>query len=174
MRVPYCRERLLYCGHRPFFCRDDLVRKAFGSRSSEVDRPSNSAQPTNAGVKDPGHCCRKLVSKFSALGPTPCIPFSSSPRVHDIADFLAFAQHVQWTKSHFSAFTSDYQGAGNLLTDPQITSNPFVSISKLKFITLMYSTENLGPIYLETATCQGLSSTSARVIPAIVSAGSLA
>ncbi len=24
MRVPYCRERLLYCGHRPFFCRDGL------------------------------------------------------------------------------------------------------------------------------------------------------
>src|SRR5260370_42434280 len=32
----------------------DVVRKAFGSRSSEVDRPSNSAQPTNAEDKDPG------------------------------------------------------------------------------------------------------------------------
>src|SRR5258708_31179223 len=104
------------------------MRKAFGSCSSEVDRPSNSAQLTNAGVKDPGHCCRKLVSKFSALGPMPCIPFSSLPRVHDIADFLAFAQHVQWTKSHFSAFTSDYQGVGNLLTihrSCQIRSFPF-------------------------------------------------
>src|SRR5258708_4089808 len=36
------------------------LRKAFGSRLSEVDRPSNSAQPTNAEVKDPGHHCRKL------------------------------------------------------------------------------------------------------------------
>jgi len=105
--------------------------------------------------------------------PAPCVPFLSSPRVHEIAEFLAFAQHVQWTKSHFSAFTSDFQGAGSLLTDPQITSNPFVSISKLKFITLIYSTEILGQIYLETATWRALSSTSARIIPAIVSAGSL-
>lgn len=58
--------------------------------------------------------------------PAPCNPFSSPPRVHSIADFLSFAQHVQWVKSQFCAFTSDYQGAGNLLTDPQITSNPSV------------------------------------------------
>ncbi len=34
--------------------------KAFGLCSSEVDQPSNSAQLTNAKVKDPGHHCRKL------------------------------------------------------------------------------------------------------------------
>src|SRR5258708_4636791 len=72
-----------------------------------------------------------------------------------------------------SAFTSDFQGVGSLLTDPQITYNQCVSISKLKFITLIYSTEILGQIYLETATWRALSSTSARIIPAIVSAGSL-
>ncbi len=38
------------------------LRKAFGSRSSEVDRPSNSAQPTNAEDKDPGHPSRDSSS----------------------------------------------------------------------------------------------------------------
>lgn len=48
------------------------------------------------------------------------------PKAHKIADFLIFAQHVQWEKSQFLVFTSDYQGAGELLTDPQIMSDPYV------------------------------------------------
>jgi hypothetical protein len=55
-----------------------------------------------------------------------CVPDFAPPHAHDKAEFLSFAQHVQWEKSQRSAFTSDYQGAGKLLTDPQITSNPFV------------------------------------------------
>lgn len=58
--------------------------------------------------------------------PLPCVPDIAPPTSHNTAAFLAFAQHVQWEKSQYSAFTSDYQGAGNLLTDPQITSNLFV------------------------------------------------
>lgn len=60
-----------------------------------------------------------------------CFPESSlshtaSPKAHEIAAFLLFAQHVQWEKTRALAFTSDYQGAGDILTDPQITSNPSV------------------------------------------------
>jgi alpha-kinase family protein len=51
---------------------------------------------------------------------------SQSPKAQQITNFLIFAQHVQWRKSQYQAFTSDYQGAGQLLTDPQITSNPYV------------------------------------------------
>jgi hypothetical protein len=58
--------------------------------------------------------------------PQSCIPYSASSNAREIAEFLCFAQHVQWEKSKYSVFTSDYQGAGNLLTDPQITSNPYV------------------------------------------------
>jgi alpha-kinase family protein len=49
-------------------------------------------------------------------------------KAREITDFLIFAQHVQWQKSQYLAFASDYQGAGELLTDPQITSNPYVSL----------------------------------------------
>lgn len=58
-----------------------------------------------------------------------CVSDDAPPEAHEIANFLTFAQHVQWEKSQFSAFTSDYQGAGKLLTDPQITSNPYVTTS---------------------------------------------
>ena len=52
------------------------------------------------------------------------LTFTSPPKAFDIAEFLLFAQHVQWQKTNFAAFTSDYQGVGGVLTDPQITSNP--------------------------------------------------
>jgi len=53
-----------------------------------------------------------------------CLPPEAPRRAHEIAAFLVFAQHVQLEKTSGLAFTSDYQGAGNILTDPQITSNP--------------------------------------------------
>lgn len=54
----------------------------------------------------------------------PSVPPTAHPKAHQVADFLAFAQHVQWEKTCNLAFTSDYQGTGDILTDPQITSNP--------------------------------------------------
>jgi hypothetical protein len=59
-----------------------------------------------------------------------------------IAEFLCFAQHVQWTKTGTLAFLSDFQGmyviytyvyvekynvekgSGELLTDPQVMTHP--------------------------------------------------
>ena len=54
----------------------------------------------------------------------PCVPLTAPPRAREIAEFLSFAQHTQWQKTGLVAFTSDYQGAGEVLTDPEITSNP--------------------------------------------------
>jgi len=54
----------------------------------------------------------------------PCVPSTAPTCAHEIAEFLSFAQHVQWQKTSGLAFTSDYQGAGEVLTDPEITSNP--------------------------------------------------
>jgi hypothetical protein len=56
----------------------------------------------------------------------PCVPLTAPPRAHEIAEFLSFAQHLQWQKTGGLAFTSDYQGASEVLTDPEITSNPYV------------------------------------------------
>ncbi|KAJ7589820.1 hypothetical protein C8J56DRAFT_859393 [Mycena floridula] len=43
---------------------------------------------------------------------------------YDIATFLCFCQHVQYLKTGGLAYISDYQGAGDLLTNLQImTSN---------------------------------------------------
>jgi len=56
--------------------------------------------------------------------PTSIVPPSAPQRAHDITSFLVFSQHVQWQKTKMGVFMSDYQGAGGLLTDPQITANP--------------------------------------------------
>lgn len=58
--------------------------------------------------------------------PTSALPLSAPQEACDIASFLLFTQHVQWEKTCRKAFVSDYQGAGRLLTDPQITTNPCV------------------------------------------------
>ncbi|KAJ7588447.1 hypothetical protein C8J56DRAFT_1080475 [Mycena floridula] len=42
---------------------------------------------------------------------------------YDIAAFLCFCQHVQYLKTDGLAYLSDYQGAGDLLTDPQIMTS---------------------------------------------------
>jgi hypothetical protein len=56
-----------------------------------------------------------------------------APKAREITNFLIFAQHVQWKKSQYLAFTSDYQGVGDLLTDPQIMSNLYVSLVHMSF-----------------------------------------
>jgi hypothetical protein len=58
---------------------------------------------------------------------------TQTPKAWEITNFLIFAQHVQWKKSQYLAFTSDYQGAGDFLTDPQVTSNPYVSLVHISF-----------------------------------------
>ena len=57
---------------------------------------------------------------------SPCLPETAPLKAHQTAAFLVFAQHVQWEKTKWIAFTSDYQGVGNILTDPQITTDPYV------------------------------------------------
>jgi hypothetical protein len=72
----------------------------------------------------------------------PVVPVAAHQDKHDIATFLVFAQHVQWQKTYHLAFTSDYQGAGLLLSDPQIISKPYVNIMQsipplLTFLTFL-------------------------------------
>jgi hypothetical protein len=57
---------------------------------------------------------------------SPCLPETAPHKAQETAKFLVFAQHVQWEKTNWIAFTSDYQGVGNILTDPQITTHPYV------------------------------------------------
>ena len=42
--------------------------------------------------------------------PTSCVPPSAPRKAHERAEFLCFAQHVQWRLTGYLAFTSDYQG----------------------------------------------------------------
>ena len=57
---------------------------------------------------------------------TSCVPIGAPPKVHYLAEFLLFSQHVQWEKTKMMVFVSDYQGEGGLLTDPQITTDSCV------------------------------------------------
>jgi len=59
------------------------------------------------------------------------------PKAEKLIEFLIFAQHVQWMKTRYLAFTADYQGAGDLLTDPQIMSNPYVSLVHISFLFIV-------------------------------------
>ncbi|PPR08009.1 hypothetical protein CVT24_003760, partial [Panaeolus cyanescens] len=43
---------------------------------------------------------------------------------YEVAVFLCFIQHVQYVATHGQVFISDFQGAGNLLTDPQVMTHP--------------------------------------------------
>lgn len=107
----------------------------------------------------------RVPHHISDLAPQP-------PKAREITDFLIFVQHVQWMKSQYLAFTSDYQGAGNLLTDPQITSNPYASL----FISLIHLTDILlvsMAIYLVMETYRAHSRSSAAIITAITIANFL-
>ncbi|TCD65767.1 hypothetical protein EIP91_002206 [Steccherinum ochraceum] len=55
------------------------------------------------------------------------IPVSGlDKREKEIAEYLCFTQHVQYWKTGKLMFVTDYQGAGGLLTDPQIISAPIL------------------------------------------------
>jgi hypothetical protein len=59
------------------------------------------------------------------------VPFTAPHHMHNIAAFLIFAQHVEWQKTHHLTFTSDYQGAGLLLSDPQVILKLYINIIQL-------------------------------------------
>jgi len=47
---------------------------------------------------------------------------------YETAVFLCFIQHIQFVKTHYQAYVSDFQGTGELLTDPQIMTNPDLGV----------------------------------------------
>ncbi|KAF8828266.1 hypothetical protein HHX47_DHR4000715 [Lentinula edodes] len=81
------------------------------------------------------------------------------------ARFLAFAQHVQYVETGRLAFTSDFQGAGDLLTDPQIITNPILgdelfARGNVAFDTLLVSHICKGNEFCEyyQPSCEGFAS----------------
>ncbi|KAI6030256.1 hypothetical protein EDC04DRAFT_2898402 [Pisolithus marmoratus] len=62
-----------------------------------------------------------LVKEFIPALSAPC--FLMDMKAEEITDFLAFTQHVQYTKTGGQVYISDYQGNGSLLTDPQILTH---------------------------------------------------
>jgi hypothetical protein len=68
----------------------------------------------------------KFVKYLGNRFPESCVCPTDPSKAHKVAEFLLFAQHVQWEKTGQLVFTSDYQGAGDVLTDPQITSKPYI------------------------------------------------
>ncbi|KZT53343.1 kinase-like protein, partial [Calocera cornea HHB12733] len=56
------------------------------------------------------------------------IPRMLSGEEGRISAFLSFSQHVQFVRTGGLAYISDYQGAGGLLTDPQVITNPCLQV----------------------------------------------
>ncbi|KZO98645.1 hypothetical protein CALVIDRAFT_465332, partial [Calocera viscosa TUFC12733] len=52
------------------------------------------------------------------------VPREFAGKKGDIAAFLSFSQHLQFDKTGGLVYISDYQGAGCLLTDPQVMTSP--------------------------------------------------
>jgi hypothetical protein len=70
------------------------------------------------------HSGHKYLKYLGNHFPQSCLRPTDPTEAHELAEFLVFAQHVQWKKTGGRIFTSDYQGVGNVLMDPQIISNP--------------------------------------------------
>ncbi|KAJ3712619.1 hypothetical protein C8R42DRAFT_727784 [Lentinula raphanica] len=82
----------------------------------------------------------------------PILVDTTSPRASEknlCARFLAFAQHVQYVHTAKLAFTSDFQGAGDLLTDPQIITHPVLGKQLFARGNVAFDT------LLETHECKG-------------------
>ena len=83
--------------------------------------------------------------------PASSLSDDATTEAHNITEFLLFAQHMQWQKTSYLVYMSDYQGAGNILTDPQITSDPCIMLYFSRQLT------DIQPVtlavYLGKATC---------------------
>ncbi|KAG2090557.1 hypothetical protein BD769DRAFT_1395777 [Suillus cothurnatus] len=97
-------------------------------------------KPTRAGSKTGSTCVGHLVEELIEGGPDAFLKFihnmDSNPLLdqdnyrYEVALFSAFTQHVQYVKTGGLAFISDYQGSTELLTDPQILTDPSVGQGK--------------------------------------------
>ncbi|KAG6847916.1 hypothetical protein H0H93_004912, partial [Arthromyces matolae] len=64
----------------------------------------------------------KYISNGSAV---PCLDINHP--LYNVAEFLTFIQHVQYSKTGGTVYVSDFQGGKELLTDPQIMTSPSLS-----------------------------------------------
>ncbi|KAG1742469.1 hypothetical protein EDB19DRAFT_1594456, partial [Suillus lakei] len=94
-----------------------------------------SKAPAKGGSKAGLSCAGYLVEELIEGGHDEFVKFihnmDSNPLLYydnyhyKVALFFAFTQHVQYIKTGGLAFISDYQGSTELLTDPQILTDPF-------------------------------------------------
>ncbi|KAG1740962.1 hypothetical protein EDB19DRAFT_1974957 [Suillus lakei] len=94
------------------------------------------SKPTRMGSKPGSTCAGYLVEELIEGGSDTFLKFihnmDSNPLLDEddyrnkVASFFAFTQHVQYVKTGGLAFISDYQGSTELLTDPQILTDPSV------------------------------------------------
>ncbi|KAG1760646.1 hypothetical protein EDD22DRAFT_848322 [Suillus occidentalis] len=94
------------------------------------------SKPTRAGSKTGSTCAGYLVEELIEGGSDAFLKFihnmDANPLLDEddyrykVASFFAFTQHVQYVKTGGLAFISDYQGSTELLTDPQILTDPSV------------------------------------------------
>lgn len=102
--------------------------------SATVAPPEGSKRPSKPGGMV---CTMFLAEEFIPITSTasfvkyihngnavPCELINA--RAEEVALFLAFTQHVQYTKTGGQVYISDYQGSELLLTDPQILTHPEV------------------------------------------------
>ncbi|KAI6163399.1 hypothetical protein EDD17DRAFT_1507387 [Pisolithus thermaeus] len=64
----------------------------------------------------------KFVKYIHNSNAEPCLLVDM--KAEEIAEFLAFTQHIQYIKTGGQVYISDYQGCGPLLTDLQILTHP--------------------------------------------------
>ncbi|KAG1780113.1 hypothetical protein EV702DRAFT_1277004 [Suillus placidus] len=126
-----------------------IPRVRFLDAGMAISYSQRDPKPTRAGSKTGSTCVGYLVEELIEGGPDAFLKFihnmDSNPLLnqddyrYEVALFFAFTQHVQYVKTGGLAFISDYQGSTELLTDPQILTDPFVYIAfHARVIMLMW------------------------------------
>ncbi|KAF5367072.1 hypothetical protein D9758_003915 [Tetrapyrgos nigripes] len=94
----------------------------------------------------PGQDFIKYIHNSS---PLPAIP-PEHPE-YNTALFLAAVQHLQYEKTYQSAYVSDFQGYGGLLSDPQIMTSPLVFL----ILGMWWYTKNISSKLLQVIFGEG-------------------
>ncbi|KAG1790000.1 uncharacterized protein HD556DRAFT_1446572 [Suillus plorans] len=118
----------------------DIPRVRFVDAGLAISYSQRDSKPTKAGSKTGSSCVGYLVEELIEGGPDVFMKFihnmDSNPLLdhddygYEVASFFSFTQHVQYVKTGGLAFISDYQGSTELLTDPQILTDPSVGQGK--------------------------------------------
>lgn len=115
----WLEERLKQIGHKPPF-EIPVMRFVNAILGVQQDHDEHPVYLIEEWINTPDDQFTKYINNDSSVVPGYILDEKERHR----ARFLSFTQHVQYNRTKGLAIVSDYQGATDLLTDPQIITAP--------------------------------------------------